>query len=79
MINSCPRCTLPKKNMEIGFIKTDCANLPKMESFMIANFFASNPDFCSAEFRNVETLLSSRQLYGDDANSYAHSNPKTSI
>ncbi|XP_037294959.1 uncharacterized protein LOC119189459 [Manduca sexta] len=56
--------------MEIGFIKADSANLPKIDSFMIANFFASNPDFCSAEFRNVKTSLSSRQSYGDDAIGY---------
>ncbi|GBP41062.1 hypothetical protein EVAR_32883_1 [Eumeta japonica] len=37
--------------------KADSANLPKVDSFMIANFFASNPDFCSAEFRNVKTSV----------------------
>ncbi|GBP54108.1 hypothetical protein EVAR_81276_1 [Eumeta japonica] len=55
---------------EKDFIKTDSANLPKVDSFMIANFFASNPDFCSAEFRNVKTSVSSRQPYGDDAIGY---------
>ncbi|XP_037298685.1 uncharacterized protein LOC119190579 [Manduca sexta] len=55
--------------MEIGFIKADSANLPKM-FFMITNFFASNSDFCSAEFRNVKTLLLSRQSYGDYAVGY---------
>ncbi|XP_046964290.1 uncharacterized protein LOC124533166 [Vanessa cardui] len=56
--------------VEKDFIKTDSANLPKVDSFMIANFFASNPDFYSAEFRNVKTSVSSRQSYGDDAIGY---------
>ncbi|GBP22832.1 hypothetical protein EVAR_17186_1 [Eumeta japonica] len=56
--------------VEKDFIKADSANLPKVDSFMIANFFASNPDFCSAEFRNVKTSVSSRQSYGDDAIGY---------
>lgn len=43
--------------VEKDFIKADSANLPKVDSFMIANFFASNPDFCSAEFRNVKTSV----------------------
>lgn len=43
--------------MDQGFIKADSANLPKIDSFMIGNFFASNPDFCSAEFRNVKTSV----------------------
>ncbi|GBP59101.1 hypothetical protein EVAR_48077_1 [Eumeta japonica] len=55
-----------KMKVEKDFIKADSANLPKVDSFMIANFFASNPDFCSAEFRNVKTSVSSRQSYGDD-------------
>ncbi|KAH9627674.1 hypothetical protein HF086_016828 [Spodoptera exigua] len=56
--------------VEKDFIKADSVNLPKVDSFMIANFFASNPDFCSAEFRNVKTTVSSRQSYGDDAIGY---------
>ncbi|GBP90152.1 hypothetical protein EVAR_65403_1 [Eumeta japonica] len=46
-----------KVKVEKDFIKADSANLPKVDSFMIANFFASNPDFCSAEFRNVKTSV----------------------
>ncbi|GBP68755.1 Solute carrier family 25 member 35 [Eumeta japonica] len=46
-----------KMIVEKDFIKADSANLPKVDSFMIANFFASNPDFCSAEFRNVKTSV----------------------
>ncbi|KAI5644485.1 hypothetical protein NE865_03592 [Phthorimaea operculella] len=56
--------------MEPGFMKADSANLPKIDSYMVANFFACNPDFCSAEFRNVKTSVSSRESYGDDAIGY---------
>ncbi|KAF9416047.1 hypothetical protein HW555_006459, partial [Spodoptera exigua] len=62
--------TTIKMQVEKDFIKADSANLPKVDSFMIANFFASNPDFCSAEFRNVKTTVSSRQSYGDNAIGY---------
>ncbi|KAF5304515.1 hypothetical protein FQA39_LY09566 [Lamprigera yunnana] len=37
---------------------------------MLGEFLASNKDFCSSEFRNVKTSLSSRPSYGDDAISY---------
>lgn len=43
--------------MEKGFMKADSSNLPRVDSFMVAQFFANNPDFCSAEFRNVKTSL----------------------
>ncbi|KAH9630941.1 hypothetical protein HF086_015304 [Spodoptera exigua] len=56
--------------MEAGFIKGDSANLPKVDSLMVANFFARNKDFCEAEYRNVKTSLSSRESYGDDAVGY---------
>lgn len=38
-------------------MKADSANLPRVDIFMIGNFFATNPDFCSAELRNVKTTL----------------------
>ncbi|KAF5271372.1 hypothetical protein FQA39_LY08170 [Lamprigera yunnana] len=37
---------------------------------MLGEFLASNKDFCSSEFRNVKTSLSSRPSYGDDAINY---------
>lgn len=43
--------------METGFVKADSTNLPRIDSMMIAKFFASNTDFCSAEFRNIKTSL----------------------
>lgn len=43
--------------MEAGFVKADSTNLPKIDTMMVAKFFACNTDFCSAEFRNVKTSL----------------------
>ncbi|RVE52513.1 hypothetical protein evm_002907 [Chilo suppressalis] len=56
--------------MEPGFIKANSNNLPKIDAVMLGRFFASNTDFCSSEFRNVKTSMSSRASYGDDAISY---------
>ncbi|XP_060802684.1 uncharacterized protein LOC132902276, partial [Amyelois transitella] len=56
--------------MEQGYTKADNRNLPKVDIFMVGSFFATNSDFCSAEFRNVKTLVSARQSYGDDAIGY---------
>ncbi|CAH2098027.1 unnamed protein product [Euphydryas editha] len=53
--------------METGFIKGNSSNLPKVDSLMVASFFARNKDFCAAELRNVKMSLSSRESYGDDA------------
>ncbi|XP_046961765.1 uncharacterized protein LOC124543737 [Vanessa cardui] len=58
--------------MEQGFIKANSSNLPRIDLLMLGGFFASNNDFCSAEFRNVKTSISSRPSYGDDAVSYVH-------
>nr|XP_026492169.1 uncharacterized protein LOC113397863 [Vanessa tameamea] len=56
--------------MQTEFVKADSMNLPNIDSMMVAKFFACNPDFCSAEFRNVKTSLSTRESYGDDAIGY---------
>ncbi|CAD0207029.1 unnamed protein product [Chrysodeixis includens] len=56
--------------MESGFSKANSTNLPKIDAVMLGTFFASNSDFCSSEFRNVKTSMSSRASYGDDAVSY---------
>ncbi|XP_026736708.1 uncharacterized protein LOC113500198 [Trichoplusia ni] len=56
--------------MESGFTKANSSNLPKIDAIMLGNFFAFNADFCSSEFRNVKTSMSSRASYGDDAISY---------
>ncbi|XP_022828364.1 uncharacterized protein LOC111357789 [Spodoptera litura] len=56
--------------MEGGFVKADNTNLPRVSALMIGKFFAANPDFCSAELRNVKTLISGRESYGDDAIGY---------
>ncbi|GBP63275.1 hypothetical protein EVAR_89065_1 [Eumeta japonica] len=56
--------------MESGFSKANSNNLPRVDAVMLGTFFASNRDFCSSEFRNVKTSMSSRASYGDDAVSY---------
>lgn len=56
--------------MESGFLKGNSNNLPRIDVVMLGKFFASNSDFCSSEFRNVKTSMSSRDSYGDDAVSY---------
>ncbi|GBP74627.1 hypothetical protein EVAR_90765_1 [Eumeta japonica] len=56
--------------MESGFSKANSTNLPKIDAVMLGTFFATNSDFCSSEFRNVKTSMSSRASYGDDAISY---------
>ncbi|KAF9416639.1 hypothetical protein HW555_006069 [Spodoptera exigua] len=56
--------------MEDGFVKAESTNLPMVNTLMVAQYFASNPDFCSAELRNVKTAMSGRESYGDDALGY---------
>ncbi|KAJ8711958.1 hypothetical protein PYW08_008912 [Mythimna loreyi] len=56
--------------MEDGFVKAESTNLPRINALMVAKFFACNPDFCSAELRNVKTSISGRESYGDDAVGY---------
>lgn len=43
--------------MDIGFAKADFTNLAKIDTLMVGNLFALNPDFCSAELRNVKTSM----------------------
>ncbi|XP_060808563.1 uncharacterized protein LOC132903725 [Amyelois transitella] len=56
--------------MEPGFLKANDSNLPRIDIMMLGDFLANNKEFCSSEFRNVKTSLSSRPSYGDDAISY---------
>ncbi|XP_028176894.1 uncharacterized protein LOC114364791 [Ostrinia furnacalis] len=56
--------------MEPGYVKANSNNLPRIDAVMLGRFFATNSDFCSSEFRNVKTSMSSRASYGDDAVSY---------
>ncbi|GBP88975.1 hypothetical protein EVAR_87747_1 [Eumeta japonica] len=55
--------------MEPGFVKAN-SSLPRIDLLMLGEFLATNKEFCSSEFRNVKTFLSSRPSYGDDAISY---------
>ncbi|RVE42621.1 hypothetical protein evm_012707 [Chilo suppressalis] len=43
--------------MDAGFVKAESTNLPRIDALMIGDFFALNPDFCSAEQRNDEKHL----------------------
>ncbi|KAF5292141.1 hypothetical protein FQA39_LY14096 [Lamprigera yunnana] len=56
--------------MEQGFIKANSSNLPRIDLLILGGFFALNNDFCSSEFRNIKTSISSRPSYSDDAVSY---------
>lgn len=56
--------------MEPTFVKANSSNLPRIDVLMLGDFLASNKEFCSSEYRNVKTSLSSRPSYGDDAISY---------
>ncbi|KAH9644329.1 hypothetical protein HF086_003114 [Spodoptera exigua] len=56
--------------MKPGYVKANSNNLPRIDAIMLGVFFASNSGFCSSEFRNVKTTVSSRACYGDDAVSY---------
>ncbi|XP_060807339.1 uncharacterized protein LOC132903320 isoform X2 [Amyelois transitella] len=55
---------------EAGFVKAQSDNLPKIDAFMMTSYFASNPDFTSAEIRGVKAARSTRESYGDSAVGY---------
>ncbi|CAG4938604.1 unnamed protein product [Colias eurytheme] len=55
---------------ETGFVKAQSDNLPKIDAFMMTAYFASNPDFTSAEIRGVKAARSTRESYGDSAVGY---------
>lgn len=40
--------------METGYIKADSSNLPAVSAITIHAFYMSNPNFISAEIRNVK-------------------------
>lgn len=39
---------------ESGFVKAQSDNLPKIDAFMMTDYFASNPDFTSTEVKGVK-------------------------
>ncbi|KAF5281934.1 hypothetical protein FQR65_LT14460 [Abscondita terminalis] len=55
---------------KVDFVEARSDNLPKLDSFMVADFFANNPMFTSAEIRGVKADLSGRSSYGDNAIGY---------
>ncbi|CAK1585692.1 unnamed protein product [Parnassius mnemosyne] len=56
--------------MESNFVRADNSNLPKIDGFMVADFFKNNADYYAAEHKNVKTAVSARESYGDDAIGY---------
>ncbi|XP_075986122.1 uncharacterized protein LOC142983144 [Anticarsia gemmatalis] len=55
---------------DIGFVKAQSDNLPKIDVFMMTTFFASNLDFTSTEIKGVKAARSGRETYGDSAVGY---------
>ncbi|RVE48832.1 hypothetical protein evm_006606 [Chilo suppressalis] len=43
--------------MDTGFVKAESTNLPRIDALMVGEFFALNPDFCSAEQRNDKASI----------------------
>ncbi|CAG4963207.1 unnamed protein product [Colias eurytheme] len=65
--------------MDPSFIKANSSNLPRIDVLMLGEFLSTNKEFCSSEFRNVKTSLSSRPSYGDDAISYVQLNRERNL
>ncbi|VEN48622.1 unnamed protein product [Callosobruchus maculatus] len=55
---------------ESGFVKAQSDNLPKMDAFMVAAFFANSPLYKSAEIRGIKADSAGRENYGDAALGY---------
>ncbi|GBP90072.1 hypothetical protein EVAR_27060_1 [Eumeta japonica] len=51
--------------MESGFSKANSNNLPRVDAVMLGTFFASNRDFCSSEFRNVNFNVLTSFIWDD--------------
>ncbi|RVE41280.1 hypothetical protein evm_014071 [Chilo suppressalis] len=62
-----------------GYNNNNSNSLPKIDVVMLGRFFAANSDFCSSEFRNVKTSISSRASYVDDAVSYVQLKRETKM
>ncbi|KAF5308208.1 hypothetical protein FQR65_LT06388 [Abscondita terminalis] len=52
------------------FVKAQSDNLPKLDSFMLVEFFNENKLFTSAEIRGIKADSAGRENYGDAAVSY---------
>ncbi|VEN57621.1 unnamed protein product, partial [Callosobruchus maculatus] len=55
---------------ESGFVKAQSDNLPKIDAFMVAAFFANSPLYTSAEIRVIKADSAGRENYGDAALGY---------
>ncbi|KAJ8978086.1 hypothetical protein NQ317_004620 [Molorchus minor] len=56
--------------IDVGFLKGDSDNLPRVDSEMVNEFYVTNMQFLSAEVRNVKTQRSTKVSYGDNAVGY---------
>ncbi|RVE42580.1 hypothetical protein evm_012777 [Chilo suppressalis] len=56
--------------MEVGFIKADSRNLPRVSVDMVVTFFVQSAEFSSVEMKGTKLLRSTRESYGDYAIGY---------
>ncbi|KAJ8720544.1 hypothetical protein PYW08_006009 [Mythimna loreyi] len=56
--------------MEVGFVKADSRNLPKVSVDMVWNFFGESAEYSSVEIKGTKLLRSTRESYGDNAIGY---------
>ena len=47
---------MPRK-VDSGFVKADSGNLPKIDMFMVLEYFTSNPEYAAPEIRDVKATL----------------------
>ncbi|KAF9808195.1 hypothetical protein SFRURICE_017347 [Spodoptera frugiperda] len=55
---------------DIGYVKAQSDNLPKINVFMMTAYFTSNSDLTSTEIKGVKAARSARETYGDSAVGY---------
>lgn len=48
---------LADPKMDTNFVQADDSNLPKIDAFMIAQFFKNNTNFCAPELKNVKMTM----------------------
>ncbi|KAF5277320.1 hypothetical protein FQR65_LT16010 [Abscondita terminalis] len=55
---------------EEGYIQTQSNNLPKVDSWMVAQYFANSECFSAEEMRGVKSTSAGRENYGDEGVGY---------
>ncbi|KAF4513956.1 UNVERIFIED_CONTAM: hypothetical protein B566_EDAN018198 [Ephemera danica] len=56
--------------LQDGYEKANSSNLPRVDAFMLANFFSAAEKFIQPEIRNVKTAKNMRAEYGDSSIGY---------